>query len=88
MNGVAMTTEGQVIVLALACLSLILLVLAGWLGRWSLWVVGWTVAMLALAAVLVFREPADVNEPEPERESTLIGMNAAEERRMDPGARP
>ncbi len=86
MNGIAIAPEGQVIVVALACLSLVLLVLAGWLGRWTLWVVGWTIAILALAAVFVFRAPADGDGPEPERESTLIGMSTAEERGVGGGA--
>lgn len=57
MNGLTIAADAFLPLAVLAGLSLGLLIVAGWLGRWPLWVAGWTVAALALAVAFFFRDP-------------------------------
>lgn len=57
MNGLAIAPDAFLPLAILAVLSLGLLVVAGWLGRWPLWVAGWTVAAVALSVAFFFRDP-------------------------------
>lgn len=62
MNGITIASDAYLSLALLAGGSLILLVVAGWMGRWPLWVAGWTVAALALAVAFFFRDPVRTGE--------------------------
>ena len=57
MNGLAIAPDAFLPLAVLAVLAVGLLVVAGWLGRWPLWVAGWTVAAVALSVAFFFRDP-------------------------------
>ncbi|HUG39882.1 MAG TPA: phosphatidylserine decarboxylase [Longimicrobiales bacterium] len=57
MNGLAIAADAFLPIAVLCSLSLVLLVLASWLGRWSLWVGGWSLAAAALVVAFFFRDP-------------------------------
>lgn len=65
MTGIGIAPDAYLLVGALSGISLLLLVVAGWLGRWPLWVAGWCVAVAALAVAFFFRDPARAGERGP-----------------------
>ena len=57
MNGLQIASDAFLPIVVLAGVSLALLIVAGRMGRWPLWVAGWAVAAMALAVAFFFRDP-------------------------------
>lgn len=65
MTGIAIAADGYIFIAALAAASAVLLMLGTSLGRWWLWVGGWSLAVAALAVAFFFRDPDRLGESGP-----------------------
>lgn len=65
MSWIGIASDAFVPLLVLVVVALGLLLLAGWRGRWALWVAGWSVAALALAVAFFFRDPERIGQRGP-----------------------
>lgn len=66
MTGPGIAADAVPLLLGLSAVALALFILGSWLGRWSVWAVGYGFAILALATAFFFRDPARVGERGPE----------------------
>lgn len=57
MNGLAIARDAHLLLAVLALVSILLLALGSWRGRWAFWVAGWSVGAAALAVAFFFRDP-------------------------------
>ena len=65
MTGLGIAADAFPLLGALTASALLLFLLATWLGRWPLWVVGYVVTLLVVAGAFFFRDPPRSGERGP-----------------------